>query len=113
MSSRAAHNRECMEKLGEDFDHVNAWIDGCAAVKNLEGVSCLDINHRIHRHHKEGVEYIRQEHGDRAAEAAELHIINDMGEVMSEEDMIQLYGTTKRPVPWADIFGKEWEEGKS
>ena len=110
MSSRKYHNRECMEKLGEDFDHVNAWIDGCAAVTNPEGVKCLDINHRIHRHHKEGVEHIRQEHGERAAKAAELHIKRDMGEIWSKEKMLKVYGKEPRPVPWAEIFGSEWNE---
>ena len=110
MSSRREHNRECMEKLGEDFDYVNAWLDGCAAVTNIEGVKCLDINHRIHRHHKEGVEYIRQEHGDKAAKAAKLHIRNDMGEIWTQEKMIKVYGDYKRPVPWADIFGEDWQE---
>jgi DNA-binding GntR family transcriptional regulator len=105
MSSRAAHNKECMEKLGESFDHINAWLDGMASQKNFEGVDCLDINHRVHRHHKEAVEHIREEYGDKAAEAAELHIKRDMGEVLSHEDMIRIYGTTQRLVPWEDVFG--------
>ena len=109
MSSRAEHNRECREKLGEDFDYINAWLDGCAAVKNAEGVDCLDINHRRHRHHKEAVDYIMQEHGPRAAEAAELHIKHDMGVILTLDEMIERYGDVERPVPWEDIFGKAWD----
>jgi hypothetical protein len=110
MSSRAEHNEDCIKKFGKPYDHVNKWLDGCAPCKNFEGVDCLDMNHRIHRHHKEAVEHVREEWGDEAAEAAELHIITDMGCILSQKDMEEESGKAPQLIPWEVIFGEEHTE---
>ena len=63
------HCDECVEQLGEPFEEVHRWLD------------CLSSPHDPShpRHNAFGVEQIRQMFGDRAAEAAKLHIQHDTG----------------------------------
>ena len=63
------HCQDCVETLGEKFREVHAYLDEFAKNKGYK--------HRIERHHREGVEEIREKWGDRAAEAAEIHIKRD------------------------------------
>jgi hypothetical protein len=104
MASRKEHNRECLEKLGNEWNCVNKWIDECGNKVNFEGVACLDINHHWYRHHKEGVEEVRKMWGEDAARAAKLHILRDMGKIYTKNQMIQLYGTVEKLVPWDQLF---------
>lgn len=83
------HCKECKEKLGNDWAVVHKWLDEFAPQYWPSQA------HRAIRHHKEGVEEVRRLWGDRAAEAAELHIIADMGEVLSEADVDKKYGVVR------------------
>ena len=42
------------KKLGESYEYVHEWLDAMAHVE--EGM--IDLNHRRHRHHQEGVEWL-------------------------------------------------------
>ena len=67
------HCGECVRVLGEPFEQVNSWLDEYAATP-------LGARHRRRRHHLAGIEEVRQRWGDRAAEAARLHVISDLKE---------------------------------
>lgn len=110
---RKAHCKECLEKLGKEFDHVHAWLDATARDYFPW------MGHRQIRHHKDGVEMVRRLWGDEAAEAAELHIIADEGKVPSKNEIREKYGPspftqdngeyptyteqTKRPKDWDGV----------
>lgn len=66
MPSLKMHCQDCVEKLGEPFEYVHQWLD--------ELWPTLKLQHRAVRHNDAGVEYVRQTWGERAAEAARLHI---------------------------------------
>ena len=83
---RKAHCKECLEKMGKEWECVHAWLDETA--KDYFPW----MGHRQIRHHEEGVEIIRERWGDEAAEAAEMHIISDMSYVPSEEQIRERYG---------------------
>ena len=83
---RKAHCAECLEKMGNDWNKVHQWLD-CTARDYFPWVG-----HRQIRHHKSGVEMIRRKWGDKAAEAAELHIISDEGCIPTENEIRQKYG---------------------
>jgi hypothetical protein len=79
MASREEHCRDCVAALGEDFGKVHDWLD--------EFFSSLGPHHRYLRHHTGGVEEVRLMWGDKAAEAAILHIKKDYcGQVPSPRD---------------------------
>jgi len=65
------HCQDCMKALGEEFREVHVWLDEFAKDKGFK--------HRIERHHREGVKEVREKWGDRAAQAAEIHIKRDWG----------------------------------
>jgi hypothetical protein len=69
MATFEEHCADCVRELGEPFKEVHQWLDG------LFGI--LGPKHRSARHHSKGVEVIREKHGDRAARAAEIHILKD------------------------------------
>ena len=94
--NRSAHCKECMEKMGKDFDHVHQWLD-CTAIDYFPW-----MGHRQIRHHIDGVEQIRKLWGDEAAKAAEMHIISDEGYVPSKEQIRERYG----PSPFNDDKGE-------
>ena len=72
------HCKDCLNTMGEEFREVHEWLD--------EFSSTLGLNHRVKRHHKDGVEEIKKKWGNRAAQAAEIHIKRDCyGEVPSKE----------------------------
>ena len=66
------HCEETLQKLGDRFEFVHRWLDAFA--KDTYPL----VSHRVHRHHEAGVEEVRSRWGDRAAEAARLHIVADM-----------------------------------
>jgi DNA-binding GntR family transcriptional regulator len=66
------HCMRCRKRFGEDFDYVHLWLD------EFYGSDQYKTKHRKLRHHKKGIEEVRQRWGDRAAEAAKLHIIDDL-----------------------------------
>lgn len=66
------HCMSCRRRFGEDFDYVHLWLDEFYGTKEYK------TRHRKVRHHKAGIEEVRKKWGDRAAEAAKLHIIDDI-----------------------------------
>ncbi|MEI6849719.1 MAG: hypothetical protein WCK29_01645 [archaeon] len=78
MPSLEIHCAECKEKLGEDFSLVHRYLDMYAPKFGNDA-------HRQILHHREGVELLRalfekrfgNGYGDKAARAAELHIMAD------------------------------------
>jgi len=83
---RNAHRKECLEKMGDDWDKVHQWLD-CTARDYFPW-----MGHRQIRHHTEGVEQVRRIWGDEAAKAAEMHIISDEGHVPNAEEIRKKYG---------------------
>jgi hypothetical protein len=79
------HCEECIQKLGEPFGEVHEWLDEFAA----EFFPLLA--HRIERHHSSGIEEVRLKWGDKAAEAARLHIIADEGCVPEPHEIFKKY----------------------
>jgi DNA-binding GntR family transcriptional regulator len=71
MASFDDHCRDCLKALGEPFEEVNRWLDAFFPVYGFD--------HRPERHHEEGIEEVRALWGDRAAEAARIHIQRDYG----------------------------------
>ncbi len=69
MASLVQHTRDCIKFLGEPFEDVNRWIDECFAH--------YGPLHRRYRHHREGIEEVRDRFGDRGAVAAAIHILRD------------------------------------
>ena len=69
MASLAVHRADCIEALGEGFDYVHEWLD--------EFFSVVGPQHRSIRHNNAGVEEVRAKWGDKAAQAARIHIDRD------------------------------------
>lgn len=69
---RSAHCQRARETFGEDFDHVHAWLD------ELFRIPGFGARHRAVRHNWQGIERVREKWGDRAAEAAKQHILDDL-----------------------------------
>lgn len=81
MSRYSEHCADCERVLGNAFDDVHLWLDEFAATHGE--------NHRQFRHHKKGVEQVRELWGDVAAAAAEIHIKKDFfGEVPEDETAV-------------------------
>lgn len=68
------HIAECMKKLGNPYEEVHKWLDRFAWMAD----GSFDPNHREYLHNEDGIETIRAKWGDKAAEAARLHIISDL-----------------------------------
>ena len=96
------HCLECERELGKAWEVVHRWLDEFA--KHYHDPITKHY-HWLHRHHTDGVEEVRHKWGDQAERAAELHIISDMGEVLSYSQLqeklhVELCTTlkdTKRP----------------
>lgn len=79
------HCQDCRNELGEPFENVHAWLDELQAE--------YGPMHRSVRHNTEGVERVRAMWGDRAARAAEIHILKDCGGViMSKQELRDYWG---------------------
>jgi len=63
------HCADCERELGDRFEQVNAWLD--------ELFEFVGSDHRDIRHNVLGVEKVRKMWGERAAQAAEIHIKMD------------------------------------
>jgi hypothetical protein len=57
--------------LGKSFEEVHLWLDFYAATP-------LGARHRRRRHHLAGIAEVRRLWGDKAAEAARLHVVADL-----------------------------------
>lgn len=65
------HCADCQREMGEPFTEVHQWLD--------ELFSMVGSDHRDIRHNEKGIEKIRKMWGDRAAQAATIHIMKDEG----------------------------------
>lgn len=72
MPSFEEHCGRCEEIMGEPFPKVHLWLDEFF-LKPPWGT-----RHRHLRHHRKGIEEVRRMWGDRAAQAAEIHIRQDL-----------------------------------
>jgi len=70
LSDLETHCRESREKLRSDFREVHEWLDAYFPE--------MGPSHRKMRHHKEGIEEVRSQWGDEAAQAAKIHIEADL-----------------------------------
>jgi len=70
MSDLETHCRETVDKLGSEFREVHEWMDAYFPK--------MGPSHRKMRHHKEGIEEVRALWGDKAAQAAKIHIEADL-----------------------------------
>ena len=71
---REEHEEECRRTLGKPFSEVHAYLDQFA------GQPGIGFRHRCKLHHEYGIELVRKQFGDRAAEAARLHIESDLAQ---------------------------------
>ena len=83
MASLREHCDDCVRELGEPFKEVHLWLD--------ELFVKLREKHRSARHHRGGVEKVREKWGDRAARAAEIHILKDNNGVVPTESQAQMW----------------------
>ena len=76
------HCTRCKNILGNEFDYVHKWLD------EFHGTPKYKTRHRKVRHHLKGIEDVRDMWGDDAAEAATLHIVDDLkvGEDISADE---------------------------
>jgi len=82
MATLPEHEKDCEERLGEPFTEVHAWLDEFA--KKFP-VTIFEDQHRKFRHNKQGIEEIRKMWGEKASEAALLHIVRDEFENISDK----------------------------
>ncbi len=85
MASIEQHSEDCYNILGQHWIEVHQWLDEFAKIYFPYQI------HRIHRHHKEGVEECRKKFGNDASKAAMIHILTDEGEILSEIEMRKKY----------------------
>ena len=71
MASYEEHCNDCIVALGEPFGKVHRWLDEFFVRLGYS------VKHRDVRHHEDGIEEVRRMWGDRAAEAARIHIKKD------------------------------------
>ena len=69
---REEHYDSCYKKLGKGWGNVHQWLDRNA------GITFPMTAHRCIDHHLEGIEEVRRKWGDAAAEAAKLHVEDDL-----------------------------------
>jgi len=81
MPSHDTHCKETLGKLGFRYDEVHRYLDSYFIL--------FGYAHRFMLHHKEGVEEVRRQFGEKAALVAELHIKADCNNnVPSKSDYI-------------------------
>ena len=69
MAHIVEHCKDCLSLLGKEYKEVHEWLD--------EFAEDLGPAHRDVRHHKKGVEYIKENMGIMESKAAEIHIKKD------------------------------------
>jgi hypothetical protein len=83
------HCQDCVRELGEPFEKVHQWLD--------ELFAYCGADHRDIRHNNLGIEKVRQMWGDRAAEAARIHIVADEGCVPAVNEQLKLRLAIRKP----------------
>lgn len=108
MASRKTHNEDCFRILGQEFDHVNAWLDAKAA--QYPPPLFLEY-HRRFRHNKYGVKMIRKKWGLIAEQAAKLHIIRDVEIYLLKEEFhkVVTYENIDVLFEYALKFCNDWQ----
>jgi hypothetical protein len=91
-----------MEAFGDPYEEVHRWLDGLAFKEGK-----LDLNHRRHRHHAEGIKEIARMYGDKAAKAARQHILDDEGHIFTREEIQKIYPDCDELKTLDDAFGKK------
>jgi len=81
MPSLTEHCAETIVVLGKPFEEMHRWLDEFA------GQPPYEMRHRKLRYHLAGIKQVRKVWGDRAAEAAWLHIMADLKQEGWTEDM--------------------------
>ena len=94
------HCQDCIIQLGESFEYVHKWLD--------ELFAFVGSDHRDIRHNKMGVEKVRKMWGDRAAQAAEIHIMKDEGKIPEVDEVFRIRMAFKPNIHQA--FLKEYED---
>jgi hypothetical protein len=90
MASFKEHVKDCEEALGKGhgWEVVHHWLDEFAKIY------WPWMGHRVHRHHKEGIEIVRSKWGDEAAKAGEIHILKDEGNISTLDEIAKKYGVS-------------------
>jgi hypothetical protein len=100
MAKVEEHCKDCIKELGEPFTEVNVWLD--------ELFEFVGSDHRDIRHNLKGVEKVRKIWGDRAARAAEIHIMRDEHGVVPKCDASFMIRMALKPHIY-QAFLKEYE----
>jgi len=100
MAKFEEHCEDCQRILGERFENVNGWLD--------ELFEFVGSDHRDIRHNEKGIEKVRKMWGDKAARAAEIHIMRDEGRIPKIDKAFNLRLAFKPHIYQA--FLKEYEE---
>jgi len=98
--NKKQHCQRSKATFGINHHRVHQWLDELADA----GDGYFDTNHRIHRHNLEGVAEIRRRWGDGAARAAEQHIMDDFGFIVSRAELIRRYGGQPQLERWSSLF---------
>jgi hypothetical protein len=72
MPTLEEHVAVCERLMGEGFIEVHKWLD------EFHGKKPYGTRHRYLRHTQAGIEEVRKMWGERAAQAAEIHIKQDL-----------------------------------
>lgn len=90
--------------LGKGWNVVHHWLDEFAKIYFPHMI------HRVHRHHKEGIEEVRQKWGDEAAKSAMIHILTDEGKIMTRTEIHNRYGLKDdlEDFPSEDALNKQY-----
>lgn len=101
MAIREIHCKDCIEKLGEPFDYVHKWLD--ELFPEYHG----SYAHRDKRHNLEAIEFIRNTYGEKAYEAAKIHICRDWGIIESELPINEEDAAILRQLKYEEYFNKK------
>jgi len=99
MAKVEEHCEDCVRELGEPFAEVHEWLDELFAL--------VGSDHRDIRHNEKGVEKSKKMWGDRAAQAAIIHIFRDEGCIPEVDKVFMLRMAMKPHIHQA--FLKEYE----
>jgi len=90
MPSLKQHMNDCESALGKGHERVHRWLDEFTIVEK-DGQLYFDMNHRRHRHTKEGIQEILMMWGSDAARAAHIHIMADEHEIPTKDRILGRY----------------------
>jgi hypothetical protein len=100
MAKFEEHCEDCFRELGDRFEDVNRWLD--------ELFEFIGSDHRDIRHNEKGVAKIKVMWGDKAAQAAEIHIKRDERGIVPKCDKSFMMRMAFKPNIY-QAFLKEYE----